>query len=55
VLKVEVDTAYFRGNFPHQVSINARACGVCRRAELAGPSMEWPTLLEPQLLQATAY
>jgi allantoicase len=53
VLKVEVDTAYFRGNFPHQVSINAaRLRGSAAGAELAGPSMEWPTLLEPQLLQA---
>jgi allantoicase len=53
VLKVEVDTAYFRGNFPHQISINAaRVPESAAAAELAGPSMQWPTLLAPQFLQA---
>jgi allantoicase len=53
VLKVEVDTAYFRGNFPHSVSINAaRVPEATTIAELVRQSMEWPTLLEPQLLQA---
>jgi allantoicase len=53
VLKVEVDTAYFRGNFPHQVSINAaRLTGAAPRADFASQSMDWPTLLAPQLLQA---
>jgi len=53
VLKVEVDTAYFRGNYPHQVSINAaRLSAAAAGADLAGQSMAWPRLLEPQLLQA---
>jgi len=53
VLRVEVDTAYFRGNFPHQVSVNAaRLPAAGAGAELARASLDWPTLLEPQLLQA---
>jgi allantoicase len=52
---VEVDTAYFRGNFPHQVSINAaRLPEAAAGADLARQSMDWATLLEPQLLQADA-
>jgi len=57
---VEIDTAHFKGNYPHQVSIHAG-----RVREPVGPydqrlyeqrlydqSMHWPALLEPELLSA---
>jgi allantoicase len=53
VLKVEVDTAFFRGNFPHQVSISAANLPAAGGgSDLASQSLYWPTLLEPQLLKA---
>lgn len=49
---VEVDTAYFKGNFPHQVSLQA---GVAAEGATASDpisqSLYWPTLLEPQYLE----
>jgi len=49
---VEVDTAYFKGNYPHQISINAAYLRGSLDADLAGPCLDWPVLLEPELLQA---
>jgi allantoicase len=49
---VEVDTAYFKGNYPHQISINAAYLRDSLDADLTGPCLDWPVLLEPELLQA---
>jgi allantoicase len=49
---VEVDTAHFKGNFPHQVSLNAVRLSATADGDLAAQSLYWPSLLEPQLLQA---
>jgi allantoicase len=49
---VEVDTAYFKGNYPHQISINAAYVREPAEADLAGLCLDWPVLVEPQLLQA---
>jgi allantoicase len=49
---VEVDTAYFKGNYPHQISINAALLRRGEDADLSGQCLDWPLLLEPQLLKA---
>jgi allantoicase len=49
---LEVDTAYFKGNFPHQVSAHAALIEETAALDLRSQSMYWPSLLEPQLLQA---
>jgi allantoicase len=49
---VEIDTAHFKGNFPHQVSINAALLRDAPDADLTSQCLYWPLLLEPQLLQA---
>ncbi len=49
---VEIDTAHFKGNYPHQVSINAALLGGNAEGDLRGESLYWPVLLEPRLLQA---
>jgi allantoicase len=49
---VEVDTAYFKGNYPHQISINAAQVQGSAEANLTSECLSWPVLLEPQLLQA---
>jgi allantoicase len=54
---VEIDTAHFKGNFPHQLSINGALLTDARdtdlsTADLSSQCLYWPTLLEPQLLQA---
>jgi allantoicase len=48
----EIDTAHFKGNYPHQVSINAALLGGNAEGDLRGESLYWPVLLEPRLLQA---
>jgi allantoicase len=50
--RVEVDTAHFKGNFPHQVSMHAALLAEGGETELANQCLQWPALLEPQLLQA---
>jgi allantoicase len=52
VHQVEVDTAYFKGNFPHQVSCNAALLREAPGADLAYQCLAWPVLLAPQLLAA---
>jgi allantoicase len=49
---VEIDTAHFKGNFPHQVSIQGTLVRGNADAHVVSQSMYWPTLLEPQLLRA---
>jgi allantoicase len=49
---VEVDTAHFKGNYPHQISINAAHVQGSAEANLTSECLSWPVLLEPQLLQA---
>jgi len=49
---IEIDTAHFKGNFPHQVSINAALLPDLADADPTGECLYWPALLEPQLLKA---
>jgi allantoicase len=49
---IEIDTAHFKGNFPHQVSVNAALLPAQSDADLASDCLDWPVLLEPQLLKA---
>ncbi len=49
---VEIDTAHYKGNFPHQVSIQATASPGGGQAHLVSQSLYWPVLLEPQFLRA---
>jgi|SRR5271166_7118858 len=49
---VEIDTAHFKGNYPHQVSINAARIETDAVGDLRGESLYWPLLLEPRQLQA---
>jgi allantoicase len=48
---VELDTAHFKGNYPHQVSLHA---ALVRESDgdLASECLHWPVLLEPELLHA---
>jgi allantoicase len=54
IQQAEIDTAYFRGNFPHQISLNAVLLTDAADADLRSQSLYWPLLLEPQLLEADA-
>jgi allantoicase len=49
---VEVDTAHFKGNYPHQISINAALLSQDEDADLTSQCLYWPLLLEPHFLQA---
>jgi allantoicase len=51
IQRVDVDTAHYKGNYPHQVSIQGALLGPDREAD---PSQcdAWPVLLELQYLQA---
>jgi allantoicase len=49
---IEIDTAHFKGNYPHQISINAALLRNVEHADLTSQCLFWPVLLEPQLLQA---
>jgi allantoicase len=50
---VEIDTAHFKGNFPHQVSVHAaRLHSLPDPPDLYGQSLHWPVLLEPELMSA---
>jgi allantoicase len=52
VAYLDIDTAHFKGNFPHQVSVQ----GILLPGEWddrwVGQSLHWPSLLEPQFLKA---
>jgi allantoicase len=52
VQRVEIDTAHFKGNFPHQVSVQGASMPADANPHLASQSLYWPTLLEPQYLKA---
>jgi allantoicase len=52
--RIEVDTAHFKGNFPHQVSMHASLLTTSTPDNLASECLYWPVLLEPQLLKADA-
>jgi allantoicase len=49
---VDIDTAHFKGNFPHQVSIQGTLLDGNWDAHVVSQSLYWPTLLEPQFLRA---
>jgi allantoicase len=49
---VEIDTAHFKGNFPHQVSMQAALVREGGEADLVSQCLYWPVLLDPQPLQA---
>jgi allantoicase len=48
----DIDTAHFKGNFPHQVSIHAALLQGEWDSHLVSQSLYWPLLLEAQFLQA---
>lgn len=52
ITRIEVDTAHFKGNYPHQVSCNAALLPDAADADVTSQSLFWPRLLEPHLLQA---
>ncbi|MDA8347485.1 MAG: allantoicase [Pseudomonadota bacterium] len=47
---IDIDTAHFKGNFPHQVSIQGALLQEEFDAHAVMQSMYWAPLLEPQLL-----
>ncbi len=49
---IEVDTAHFKGNYPHQVSFNAALLPDAPHDDLVGRCLFWPSLLGPRLLEA---
>ena len=49
---VDIDTAHFKGNFPHQVSIQGSRLSGEWDGHVVSQSLYWPTLLEPQFLKA---
>ena len=51
VKKIEIDTAHFKGNFPHQVSINGVLLLNDCDENLAPRSLYWQELLAPQYLE----
>ena len=54
VSRVEVDTAHFKGNFPHSCSLQGARIDATPQASLIAQSQFWPTLLAPTALQADA-
>lgn len=49
VERIELDTAHYKGNYPHEVSLQAALLGAERPAEaLVTEAMFWPQLLAPQ-------
>ena len=48
---IEIDTAFFKGNFPHRVSINAILLDKDCDKHLAPRSLYWEELLAPQTLE----
>jgi allantoicase len=49
--RIEVDTAHFRGNYPHQVSIHGASLPEQSDAGLISQCLYWPQLLAPQRMQ----
>jgi allantoicase len=50
--QVEIDSAHFKGNHPHQVSIQGGRLREEAESEVTSVSATWPLLLPPQYLQA---
>ncbi len=50
--RVVVDTAHFKGNYPHQVSIQGALVQLDGDEELRSQCPAWPSLLDLQLLRA---
>jgi allantoicase len=50
--RVVVDTAHFKGNYPHQVSIQGALVQPDGDDKLSSQCVAWPTLLDLQLLRA---
>ncbi len=51
VEQAEIDTAHFKGNYPHRISMNAAWLPDAREEDLTSQCLYWPSLLEPQPLQ----
>jgi allantoicase len=49
---VDIDTAHYKGNYPHQVSIQGALLGTDPGADLSSQGPAWPLLLELRHLQA---
>lgn len=52
ILHIDIDTAHFKGNFPHQVSVQGALLKGEWDGHVISQSLYWPTLLEPQNLKA---
>ena len=52
VTRIEVDTAHFKGNFPHEVSVQAARMAPGTDEAIVCQAMFWPSLMAPQLAQA---
>ncbi|MFI4866006.1 MAG: allantoicase [Steroidobacterales bacterium] len=52
IQRVDIDTAHYKGNYPHQVSIQGALLGADPDADLSSQCLAWPLLLELQHLQA---
>jgi allantoicase len=52
IQRVDIDTAHYKGNYPHQVSIQGALLGPDGDADLSSQCLTWPALLELQYLQA---
>ena len=52
IAQVEIDTAHFKGNFPHQLSMHAALLRDAEDTDLTSQCLYWPLLLEPQYLMA---
>ena len=51
VKNIEIDTAHFKGNFPHQCSVQGAYMPTADEASLAAQSLTWRDLLPPQFMQ----
>ncbi len=49
---IDIDTAHFKGNFPHQVSVQGALLQGEWDGHVVSQSLYWPTLLDPQYLKA---
>jgi allantoicase len=49
---VDIDTAHFKGNFPHQVSLQGSLLRGEWDGHVVSQSLYWQSLLEPQFLKA---
>lgn len=52
IKRIEIDTAHFKGNFPHRVSITGALLHAQQDTDLSSQCLYWPLLLEPQPMQA---